>query len=469
MLDTSPVRLSDGTALDDLIHVGSNEVSLRLLHDREIHELEMERIFGKTWLLLGHESEIPKGGDFVTRYMGEDQVIVARDRAGDIHVSLNVCPHRGMKVCTAEIGNAQVHRCIYHGWAFRPDGSFVGAPVEREQMHGSMRTKEELGLKRARVHLYAGLVFATWNIEGPSFDEFLGDMKFYYDMLFDRTENGLELLGPPQRFIVNANWKAAAEQSAADGFHTLTLHRSMMETGLMGAGDNGDAAESIYAAAPAMYGVDVGHVHGHALRCIPAELTFAFLMGRTDIADMGVDERLDMLPPPGIQKELLPQFRAKMSPEQLKLMATMPPQVGGMFPNILLAFIYAPREDGGYPGALTLHTYVPRGVDKVEFVNYIFAEKDATPEMKRDMLQNAVQQTGTSGTIEQDDADTWPQMYLNAKGAMGRRSTMKYQALTGEKKPADWPGGGIVYEGFTKDDTQWNWWMYYRELMSTPA
>lgn len=464
MLDKSPLRLSDGTSLDDLIKVETNEVSMRLLHDQEIHDLEMERIFGKTWLLLGHESEIPKSGDFVTRYMGEDQVIVSRDRAGEIHVSLNVCPHRGMKVCTAEIGNAQVHRCIYHGWAFRTDGSFVGSPIERENMHGTIRSKEELSLRKARVHIYAGLIYATWNIEGPSFDEFLGDMKFYYDMLFDRTEGGLELLGPPQRFVINANWKTAAEQSAADGFHTLTLHRSLMETGVMAADP-----ETIYAAAPAMYGVDVGHEHGHALRCIPAETIFAFLIGRTDIKEMSVEERMETLPPPGIQKELLDQVRAKMSPEQLRLLATCAPQVGGMFPNILLAFIYAPRDDDGYPGALTLHTYNPRGIGQVEFVNYIFAERDATPEMKRDMLANSVQQTGTSGTIEQDDADTWPQMYLNAKTAQGRKSTLKYQALLGVNKPEGWPGGGFVYDGFTKDDTQWNWWMYYRELMSTPA
>lgn len=464
MLDKSPLRLSDGTSLDDLIKIQSHEVSLRLLHDPEVHALEMERVFGKTWLLLGHDSEIPKSGDYVVRYMGEDQVIVSRDRAGEIHVSLNVCPHRGMKVCTGEMGNTQVHRCIYHGWAFRSDGSFMGSPIERENMHGTMMSKDQLGLRKARVHLYAGLIFATWFIDGPSFDEFLGDMKWYYDMLFDRTERGLELLGPPQRFIVNANWKAAAEQSAADGFHTLTLHRSMMETGVMGSD-----ADTIYANAPAMYGVDIGHEHGHALRCIPAELIFAYLMGRTDIAEMSIDERMQTLPPPGIQKELLSQVYDKMTLEQIKLMATCAPQVGGMFPNILLAFIYAPREDGGYPGALTLHTYVPRGIGQVEFVNYIFAEKDATPEMKRDMLANAVQQTGTSGTIEQDDADVWPLMYQNAKGGMGRHSTMKYQALTGVKKPADWPGGGLVYEGFTKDDTQWNWWLYYRTLMSTPV
>src|SRR3546814_14275794 len=59
-------------------------------------------------------------------------------------------------------------------------------------------------------------------------------MKFYLDMLFCRTDNGLEVLGPPQRVMVSANWKTAGEQNASDGFHTLTPHRSLMEIGQFG-------------------------------------------------------------------------------------------------------------------------------------------------------------------------------------------------------------------------------------------
>lgn len=446
--------------IDDFIDVAHREVSLSILSDRDIYDLEMRKIFAKTWLLLGHDSELPNSGDFMVRDMGEDQVIVTRDRTGAINVLLNVCPHRGMRVCMGEAGNTQVHRCIYHGWAFKPNGDFMGSPIEREQMHGTLREKHELGLKKARVALYGGLIFATWNVDGPSLDDFLGDAKWYLDMLFQRSDSGLEMLGPPQRFTINANWKAAAEQSASDGFHTLTLHRSMMEVGLMGSD-----ADTIYANAPAMYGIDISCEQGHSLRCIPAELIFSMFMNNEDFKKLSVEQRLQTLPPPGISKEMVPQLKKHLSEAQYELLAKSPPQVGGMFPNVLIAFIYAPRTDGKYSGALTLHTYVPRGPDKLEFINYIFAEKDAPEAMKRDMIENAVRQTGTSGTIEQDDSDTWPHMSRSARGAMGRQSTMKYHALLGEKKPAGWPGGGYVYEGFTKDDTQWNWWLYYRQLM----
>ena len=153
MLQKSSLTLRDGTKLDDLIMRDTNEVSLRVMTDEELYHHEMERIFAKTWLLLGHESEIPKVGDFIIRDMAEDNVIVARDADGSVNVSLNVCPHRGMRVCLGEAGNKRVHQCIYHGWAFKPNGDFIGAPIEKEKMHGNNVEKATLNLKKARVHL----------------------------------------------------------------------------------------------------------------------------------------------------------------------------------------------------------------------------------------------------------------------------------------------------------------------------
>src|ERR1700744_6592710 len=95
----SPV-LSDGTKVADLTSPNTREVQMRALSDPEIYALEMDRIFGKVWLLLGHESEIPQPGDFVVRDMGSDSVIVSLDAERAGKVLLNVCPHRGMRVRT---------------------------------------------------------------------------------------------------------------------------------------------------------------------------------------------------------------------------------------------------------------------------------------------------------------------------------------------------------------------------------
>lgn len=447
-------RLSDGTSINDLISLETREVQMRVLADREIYDLEMERIFGKTWLLLGHESEIPNSGDFMVRDMGADQVIVNRSTDGNVNVVLNVCPHRGMRVCTTESGNAKVHKCIYHGWAFKPNGDFIGAPVQQEQMHGNIIAKEGLGLTKAKVQLYGGLIFANWDHDGMTFDEYLGDMKWYYDMLFCRTDSGLEALGPPQRFIVNANWKAAAEQSAADGFHTITLHQWLGEFGGM---NEGEIVRS-------MYGVEVGSLEGHAMRCMP--VVGKFQKFAKDFATMTIDQKLALLPPPGLTKEMLPQLRKHLSEEQVALLVDQPPQVGGMFPNILVAFIYAPQPNGEILGITSLHTYVPRGPDKLEFTNWFFAEKDAPQEYKDRVLAVATSMLGTSGMIEQDDSDTWPHMTRNARGPRGAEMTLKYQAVCNQTKPDNWPGPALVYNGFTKDDTQWNWWLQWHKLMT---
>src|SRR5262245_21756456 len=108
--------LSDGTTLDELINVEDYTLSLRLFADPEIYRWELERLFSRAWIVLAHESELPNLGDFVSRSLGEDPVIVSRDEAGQVHVMLNVCAHRGMQVCRAEYGNAESFRCPYHGW-----------------------------------------------------------------------------------------------------------------------------------------------------------------------------------------------------------------------------------------------------------------------------------------------------------------------------------------------------------------
>jgi len=455
--------LSDGTKVSDLINLETREVKLRTLSDDpELYKLEMEKIFAKTWVFLAHETEIPNPGDFVQRNMGSDSVLVTRDRSGEIHVLLNVCPHRGMKVSTLDAGNTQAHLCIYHGWAFKPNGDFIGAPAEKECMHGKIRTKAELGLQKARVAVYGGLIFATWNIDGPSFDEFLGDAKWYYDMLWCRTTKGMEVLGPPQRFMIRANWKTACEQGASDGFHAVTLHRWLAEVGPYAKKPSTEGAGEDLT--PEMYGVEVWTDHGHTMRCIDQNRKIRRLTGK-DPSKMTVEEKLTVLPPPGLTPEMVPDLFKNLSKKQLAVLASSPPQVGNFFPNGLFEFIYLPMADGKVMGAMALHAYVPMGPEKLMFMNWILAEKDTPPEVKAQMLRVSCQLLGTSGMVEQDDSDTWPHQTIVAKGAMGQNITLKYQAMYETGKPEGWPGPGHVGSGFTKDDTNWAFWKYWYELM----
>ncbi|MGH7899043.1 MAG: aromatic ring-hydroxylating oxygenase subunit alpha, partial [Candidatus Binatia bacterium] len=229
--EDSGIVLTDGTTLRELIDVEKREVSLRVLTDPELYQRELERLFAKAWVGIAHESEIPNCGDFVLRYVGEDSVIVVRQTDGTIVCMLNVCAHRGMQVCRTDSGTASSFRCPYHGWLFGQDGRYLGAPFEKE-MYGDALDKPSLGLHRARVGTYAGIVFVTWDLSAPSLEDYLGDIKWYLDLMFARTDAGLEVVGCPQRFIVRANWKCASEQWAGDGYHGATLHRSIEELGL---------------------------------------------------------------------------------------------------------------------------------------------------------------------------------------------------------------------------------------------
>nr|NIO10104.1 Rieske 2Fe-2S domain-containing protein [Deltaproteobacteria bacterium] len=205
-------------------------VSARIFVDPEIYDLESERIFAKCWLFVAHESEIPAAGDFVTRTMGEDPVIVWRGQDGKIRVFLNVCRHRGRKVCGEDLGKAAYFKCPYHGWTYNNTGELTSVPFF-EGYQGNLH-KDGLGLYQAlRVGIYHGLIFARWEADGESLNENLEEMAWVLDLVFGRTE-GLEVVGAPMRWVADANWKLGAANFAGDGQHTVTTHGFQSAVGL---------------------------------------------------------------------------------------------------------------------------------------------------------------------------------------------------------------------------------------------
>ena len=105
-------------------------MSGRLYVDPLIFEREMARIHHRGWVFVGHESEVASPGEFVTRRLGRQPVVVTRDDDGQVHVFSNRCPHRGATVCGLDRGRSRYLRCPYHGWTFDTAGSLVALPAE---------------------------------------------------------------------------------------------------------------------------------------------------------------------------------------------------------------------------------------------------------------------------------------------------------------------------------------------------
>lgn len=96
----------------ELIDQSTGAQRRKIYSDQGIYEQELERIFGRCWLFLAHESQIPKPGDFFRTYMGEDDVLVIRQDDMSIKAFINSCTHRGNRLVRADRGNARAFRAI---------------------------------------------------------------------------------------------------------------------------------------------------------------------------------------------------------------------------------------------------------------------------------------------------------------------------------------------------------------------
>lgn len=205
--------------------VREDRVAGRMYTDPEIFELEMTKIFEKTWVWVAHESELPKAGSFKSTHVGRQPVIVSRDRKGNIHTLLNRCRHRGASVCEKRSGTTNGFTCPYHAWSYGLDGTLRGIPYP--DGYEDVMGKEGMGLKKLRTESYAGMVFATLDHDASPLEEFLGDAKLWMDRFFKQGGGyPVKVLGT-HRFKFRGNWKIQLENTT-DGYHFPIVHRSWM-------------------------------------------------------------------------------------------------------------------------------------------------------------------------------------------------------------------------------------------------
>src|SRR5258706_10680810 len=218
-MTTEAIRPSDFL---EMVDYEKGLVDRKMFSDQEIYDLEMEKIFARAWNFMAHESQIPRPGDFFQTYIGEDRVIVVRDKEGNPQVLLNTCRHRGNAVCRAEEGHATSFMCTYHGWTYDLQGRLVGVPGFKDYYHEDLN-REEWGLvKAAQVDTYEGFIFATLDADAPGLQDFLGEVgRIGIDLIAQRGT--IKVVPGIQKYTIGCNWKLSVD-NLFDYYHVAISH-----------------------------------------------------------------------------------------------------------------------------------------------------------------------------------------------------------------------------------------------------
>jgi phenylpropionate dioxygenase-like ring-hydroxylating dioxygenase large terminal subunit len=210
--------------------VEPDRVRREVYTDPQIFEREMQRIHERVWIYCGHESQIPKAGDYYTLQIGRQPMLMVRASDGKVNVLYNRCPHRGNLMVGDRHGNCgEFFRCTYHAWTFKHNGRLRSIPMMDSGYAGSRLNKEspELSMKPApRVESYRGFVFASLAKDGPSLKDFLGKAIVAFDDMCDRAPQGeVEVVPNCYRVVQHSNWKLFMENQI-DALHPSVVHQS---------------------------------------------------------------------------------------------------------------------------------------------------------------------------------------------------------------------------------------------------
>jgi len=199
--------------------------------DPEVLRSELDQFFYPNWLCVSRAEELPETGDFVTRTVGRESILLVRDGAGAVRGFYNLCRHRGTRVVLEESGKgARSFICPYHAWSYDVTGRLIGSPHMKGQTDFD---RKEYGLHPIRVETWGGFLWVNLEPAGPSLREALGP----FFSRFDRFPIASLRLGGRQAYEVEANWKIIVE-NFSECYHCAPVHPSLNRLTPYLSGDN---------------------------------------------------------------------------------------------------------------------------------------------------------------------------------------------------------------------------------------
>lgn len=419
-----------------LVDMRKGTQSKEIFLSQSVYELELERIFARSWLFLAHECQLPNVGDYVTTRMGEDEVIVARQRDRSIKAFLNTCRHRGAQVCPAEAGNARGFVCSYHGWAYGLDGKLEAVPFEKE-LYKCKLDKSVHGLEPvAQIQSYHGFVFGCFDPAAPSLADYFGEYRWYLDIWMDAT-GGIELIGPPTRSVLRCNWKSPAENFCGDAYHVGWTHAAAFKA----LGGPLAALAGNAALPPQGAGIQVTTRHGHGIGVL---------------YDASVALQAELIPEimawqaqkrPQIEKEL-GATRARFYSSHLN---------ANIFPNC--SYLW---------GTNAFKLWQPRGPAEIEVLTWTIVEKDMPTELKDKLARSLHRTFGAAGILEADDNDNMESISRLGRGFMSRRGNVNSEmGLGADTLDAELPG--VVGRSAIGETSYRGFYRFYQEMLAASS
>jgi phenylpropionate dioxygenase-like ring-hydroxylating dioxygenase large terminal subunit len=198
-------------------HTPGHALAREFYTDARVFELDMDRILLRHWFCVGHVGSLPRAGDYLVVDLGVESCIVIKTHEGEIKALVNVCRHRGSRICTTPSGRAAAGllTCPYHAWSYDLHGRLVAA----RQM-GPGFDRDALGLKTLNVRVIEGLIFTTFAEHPLDFAPAAASLS--------RAAGvhgwGKAKVAHRETYSMNANWKLAVE-NYMECYHCQPAHQ----------------------------------------------------------------------------------------------------------------------------------------------------------------------------------------------------------------------------------------------------